>query len=454
MTHTPGARRGASCDRDSSTAEGAASTAGDDMYQLILELFPLCRSITGQGTRQTLEALRSRIPISVRGVPSGSMVLDWVVPPEWNIRGAYIQEISGRRLVDFAESNLHVMGYSTPVHHVMPVSELREHLFSIPEHPSWIPYRTSYYQENWGFCVRDSLLQTLTDETYEVCIDSDLAPGTLRYGELLIPGSCDREVLISTHICHPSLCNDNLSGIALAVQLAAYFMARENRYSYRFLFVPATIGALAWLSQNEGRLNVVSHGLVLAGVGDSGNITYKKSRRADTPIDRAMHEVLARSGDVYNEVDFSPYGYDERQYCSPGFDLPVGTFTRTPYGAYPEYHTSADDLSFVQPESLQDSFDKTSQALLLLEADRTYVNLKPHGEPQLGRRGLFEAVRGGGDPRAIEMAMLWVLSLSDGATSILRIAERAKLAFESVCEAATALAEAGLLLETSGYGTD
>lgn len=454
MTHTPGARRGASCDRDSSTAEGAASTAGDDMYQLILELFPLCRSITGQGTRQTLEALRSRIPISVRGVPSGSMVLDWVVPPEWNIRGAYIQEISGRRLVDFAESNLHVMGYSTPVHHVMPVSELREHLFSIPEHPSWIPYRTSYYQENWGFCVRDSLLQTLTDETYEVCIDSDLAPGTLRYGELLIPGSCDREVLISTHICHPSLCNDNLSGIALAVQLAAYFMARENRYSYRFLFVPATIGALAWLSQNEGRLNVVSHGLVLAGVGDSGNITYKKSRRADTPIDRAMHEVLARSGDVYNEVDFSPYGYDERQYCSPGFDLPIGTFTRTPYGAYPEYHTSADDLSFVQPESLQDSFDKTSQALLLLEADRTYVNLKPHGEPQLGRRGLFEAVRGGGDPRAIEMAMLWVLSLSDGATSILRIAERAKLAFESVCEAATALAEAGLLLETAGSGAD
>ena len=454
MTDSFDARRVASADGGSIATDRIASRAGDDMYELISELFPLCRSITGQGTQQTLEALCSRIPISVRGVPSGSMVLDWVVPPEWNIRGAYIQDSSGRRLVDFAESNLHVMGYSTPVHRLMPASELREHLFSIPEHPSWIPYRTSYYQENWGFCVRDSLLETLTDETYEVCIDSELAPGTLRYGELFIPGACDREVIISTHICHPSLCNDNLSGIALAVQLAAYFMARENRYSYRFLFVPGTIGALAWLSQNENRLEAVSHGLVLAGVGDSGHITYKRSRRADTPIDRAMHEVLARSGDVYSEFDFSPYGYDERQYCSPGFDLPIGTFTRTPYGAYPEYHTSADDLAFVQPDSLQDSFEKTSQALLFLEADRTYVNLKPRGEPQLGRRGLFEAVRGGGDPRAIEMAMLWVLSLSDGATSILRIAERAKLAFESVCEAATALAEAGLLLETAGSGAD
>ena len=430
--------------RESGPGAGSGDL-GNEMFGLVSELFPICRSITGPGTRETLEIIAREVPLTIQEVPTGAPVLDWTVPQEWTVRDAYIKDRSGRRVVDFRESNLHVMSYSTPIHERMPRTKLLEHVYSLPDHPDWIPYRTSYYDRNWAFCVRQSLLDELTDDLYEVCIDSTLADGALRYGELLIPGATSEEVLISTHICHPSLANDNLSGVVVAVELAKYFAAHQNRFSYRLLFVPGTIGSITWLSRNEEVVPRVAHGLVLAGLGNHAPLTYKRSRRGNSPIDLAMQHVLKWSGGPFTETDFTPYGYDERQYCSPGFNIPMGSLTRTPHGAYPEYHTSADDLSFVRPESLQNAFETVLDALLIVESNQTFVNLSPKGEPQLGRRGLFHAIGGERNPREIEMAMLWMLSMSDGTKSVLEVAECAGLRFEMVNRAAEPLLSAALL---------
>jgi aminopeptidase-like protein len=427
--------------------ESRAQTAGESMYALVRELYPICRSITGDGVRETLRRVGAHIALKVHEVPTGTQVFDWTVPKEWNIRDAYVKDPSGAKVVDFRKSNLHVLNYSTPFRGKMPLAELRPHLYTLPDHPDWVPYKTSYYQERWGFCLSQRQLERLSEGSYEVVVDSSLEPGHLSYGECLVPGELPDEVLISCHVCHPSICNDNLSGIALCTFLAKHLQGRRLRYSYRFVFVPGTIGAITWLARNEAAAARVRHGLVVANVGDSGKMHYKKSRRGDAEIDRAVAHVLEASGRPHEIVDFSPYGYDERQYCSPGFNLAVGSLTRTPWGKYPEYHTSADDLSLVGAEHLGDSLETYLALVNVLENNRTYVNQNPKCEPQLGKRGLYRQMGGHTESKEIELAMLWVLNLSDGGHSLLDIAERAKLRFERIAEAAAMLSGAGLIRE-------
>jgi aminopeptidase-like protein len=422
-----------------------SSQIGWEIHQLISQLYPICRSITGNGVRQTLHLLQQFIPLELHEVPSGTSVFDWTVPKEWNIEDAYVINPQGEKVIDFQKSNLHVLNYSIPIDRQMPLSELKEHLFSLPDRPDWIPYRTSYYQENWGFCLSHHALERLKDGEYQVCINSSLAPGSLTYGEYYIPGTTSDEILFSCHICHPSLCNDNLSGIGLATFLARQLEAKPHRYSYRFLFVPGTIGSITWLSLNQDRVDRIKHGLVISGVGDSGHLTYKKSRRGDAEIDRSVAHILKHSGQEYAIEDFSPYGYDERQYCSPGFNLPVGSLTRTPFNSYPEYHTSADNLDFIHPPDLADSLDKYLAVIDVLENNLTYLNTNPHCEPQLGKRGLYGNFGGKKSTKTREMAMLWVLNLADGNYSLLEIADRANLPFSVIQEAAIDLFESGLL---------
>ena len=420
---------------------------GNEMYRLIAELYPICRSITGDGVRESLRIIGRHIPLQICELATGAPVFDWTIPKEWNIRDAYVKNSRGDKVVDFRRSNLHVVNYSTPVRAKMALGELKKHLFSLPEQPDRIPYRTSYYNESWGFCLAHQDLLALRDDIYEVCIDSRLEPGHLVYGEYLLPGESDDEILLSTHICHPSLANDNLSGVALATFLATELGKLRRRHSYRFLFIPGTIGSIAWLSQNQQRVAKIKHGLVLVDVGDSGKSTYKKSRRGDAEIDRAVIHVLKHRGKDFESRDFDPYGHDERQYCSPGFNLPVGCFSRTPHGEFPEYHTSADDLTFVRPEFLDDSFAACISVLNVLDNNRSYVNLNPMCEPQLGKRGLYRSVGGPKDGGIQELALLWTLNLSDGGHSLLDIAERSGMPFNEVKKAADALLQHKLLRE-------
>lgn len=418
---------------------------GEEMYALVERMYPLCRSITGDGVRATLDIVGEYIPLQRHEVPTGTQVLDWTVPQEWNIRDAYVADATGRRVVDFAASSLHVLGYSVPVERTMPLSELRAHLHTLPEQPKWVPYRTSYYRPDWGFCLAQETLDALPDDDYEVRIDSTLADGHLSYAEHVVPGQVSDEVIVSSHVCHPSLANDNLAGIAVATFLARALAEGTPYYTYRFLFAPGTIGAITWLARNAERVERVRHGLVLACAGDSGQLTYKRSRRGDAGIDRVMRHVLEASGRPHRVTGFTPYGYDERQFCSPGFDLGVGSLSRTPYAGYPEYHTSADDLGFVSPEAMADTLAVCREAFAVLDRDRAYVNLSPYGEPQLGRRGLYDALGGRSDAKEAQMAMLWVLSLSDGEHGLLDVAERSGLPFETVAAAADALHGAGLI---------
>jgi aminopeptidase-like protein len=425
------------------------SDTAKEIFQLIERLYPICRSITGDGVRQTLRILQEYIPLTIREVPSGTRVFDWAVPKEWNIKDAYIKNSKGEKLVDFQKSNLHVLNYSLPIHEKVSLDELKAHSFSLPDKPDWIPYRTSYYKENWGFCLSHKQLAELQEDEYEVLIDSTLRDGHLSYGEYFIKGERVDEILISTHVCHPSLANDNLSGIALAVFIAKHLKAASLRYSYRFVFTPGTIGSIIWLSLNEVQTIRIKHGLVLACAGDSGKINYKKSRQANAEIDRAVIQALRDSGDGFALHEFSPYGYDERQFCSPGFNLPVGCFMRTPHGEFPEYHTSADNLELVQPRFLADSLTKCLSILEILEGNRRYLNLNPKCEPQLGKRGLYGSIGGQSDGRLQELAILWVLNLSDGANDLLDISEKSKIRFCLIKNAANALLANNLLREAS-----
>ena len=422
------------------------------MYALAERLFPICRSITGNGVRQSLRILREIIPLEVHEVPSGTRVFDWVVPREWNAREAWVRDPQGRKVIDFQDNNLHLLNYSVPVHRRMSLSALKGHLYTLPGQPELIPYRTSYYQESWGFCLPHRQFETLPEGEYEVFIDSSLEQGHLTYGEFYLPGKTKEEVLFSTHICHPSLANDNLSGICLLTFLAQELQKKPRRYSHRFLFIPGTIGSITWLARNEDKVEHIRHGLVASLLGDSGGFTYKKSRRGNTEIDRAAEHVLKHSGHPYEIIGFAPYGYDERQYCSPGFNLAVGNLTRSRFGAFPEYHTSADNLSFIQPQYLQDSLEVYKEVVEVLEDNDLFENLNPKCEPQLGRRGLYDAIGGGSESKARQMAMLWVLNLSDGSHSLLDIAERAGLPFRLVLQACRALQEAGLLRGLSAKG--
>jgi aminopeptidase-like protein len=410
-------------------------------------LFPICRSITGDGVRKSLDILGTDVPMEVYEVPSGTKVLDWTVPREWNVHDAYIADVDGRRVVDFGRSNLHLVGYSIPVRGRFTRAELDEHHHSIPERPDVVPYRTSYYHETWGFCLSDAQRQALRDAEYDVVVDTTLEHGALTYAEAVLPGVDDSaEVLLTTHVCHPSLANDNCTGMAVLAEVGRMLSEIEHRYTYRLLFIPATIGAITWLARNESRLDRIRHGLVLAGLGDKGPLTYKRSRRGDATVDRVAAHVLMHSETPHRLIDFSPYGYDERQFCSPGFDLPVARLGRSPNGEYPEYHTSADDLSFIDSDALGASLRAVLEILEVLEGDQTYRNTAPKGEPQLGRRGLYRRM-GGPHVEDAQLAMLWVLNQSDGDRSLLDIAERAGLPFRAVRGAADVLVEHGLLIE-------
>jgi aminopeptidase-like protein len=422
------------------------SEAGQAMYQLITDLYPICRSITGNGFRQTLGIIKAHIPLEVHEVASGTEVFDWTVPKEWNIQDAYIKDIRGEKIIDFKKCNLHVVNYSIPIEAKVPLETLKKHLFTLPEYPDWVPYRTSYYEENWGFCLTHKQFLALRDEEYEVCIDSSLEAGHMTYGEYFLQGETADEILISCHACHPSLCNDNLSGVALATFLAKHLSTRSwRRYSYRFLFIPGTIGAITWLCLNEHTVSRIAHGLVVTCVGDVGNFTYKKSRRGNAEIDRVAAHVLQHSGTGYNIIDFFPYGYDERQFCSPGFNLPVGCLMRAQHGRFPEYHTSADNLDFVRPQALAESLSVCVAILDVLEHNTAYLNQHPKGEPRLGKRGLYQAMGGQPDTGTRQLAMLWVLNLSDGLHTLLDIAERSGLEFRLIKDVADVLVEHRLL---------
>jgi len=423
---------------------------GAAMMAWIGDLYPICRSITGEGLRQTLRSVAERVPARLHEIPSGTPVLDWTVPREWNLRSAWIEDASGRRVVDAGDSNLHVVNYSTPIRRRMELAELLPHLHSLPDHPDWIPYRTSYYREDWGFCLRHRDLVGLVEGEYEVCVDSTLEDGALTYAELVLSGDVEEEVLLTTHACHPSMANDNLSGIAVLTALAQRLQARERRFTYRLLWMPGTIGAITWLEKHRADVDRVRHGLVLAGLGDAGAFTYKRSRRGDAEIDLAVAEVLGEGGRASRLVDFSPYGYDERQFCSPAFDLPVGRFSRSEYGSYPEYHSSADDLGFVSAGQLEASVDALDAILRRLESRRFYRNTAPEGEPQLGRRGLYDETGEVEDWPRVRLALLWVLNLSDGLHSLESIAARSGLPMAAIEAAALRLLAAGLLSSAQG----
>jgi aminopeptidase-like protein len=430
--------------------ESSPGATGEALHAHCRALFGICRSITGPGLRATLGYLAERIPMAIREVPSGTPVLDWTVPQEWTPRGAWIRRLDGETVVDFSRHSLHLLQYSKAVDRVVSNEELQRHLHSLPEQPDLIPYRTAYYSETWGFCLPHRLRESLRDASYRVRIDADLAPGALSYGECVLPGESADEVLISVHCCHPSLANDNLSGLSLALELARALAGRKRRFTWRFLFIPGTIGSLAWLAANRDGVGRIRHGLVLSCLGDGGAFHYKASRRGNVAIDRIAAHVL-RHEDAGNKLlPFIPYGYDERQYCSPGFDLPVGCLMRSPNGTFPEYHTSADDLDFVRPEHLARSYAALERIAAVIEGDALLRSTAPYGEPQLGRRGLYAAIGGtgpGGTERGFDqMTLLWVLNLADGRHTLLDMAERAGQPFAAVRAAADAAAAAGLLV--------
>jgi aminopeptidase-like protein len=434
--------------------QAIAPDLGQRFHALVAELYPICRSITGQGVRESLKILSRVAPMQIHEVPTGTHVFDWQVPREWNIKEAWIKDPSGNTIVDFTRCNLHVVNYSMPVRAKVSLDELKKHLHSLPDQPELIPYRTSYYNDSWGFCLPDRQLKSLPPGDYDVLIDSTLQHGSLTYGELVLPGQTQDEVLISCHVCHPSLCNDNLAAMAITSHLARELAGKKLRYTYRFLYIPGTIGSIVWLSQNQRQAARIKHGLVCTCMGDPGHMTYKKSRRGNAVIDRIVQKVLNDSGQPFKVVEFYPYGYDERQYCSPGFNLPVGGLMRTPHGQYPQYHTSADNLDLVTPAAMSESYLRLGQVIQALESDRILVNAHPHCEPQLGKRGLYRTT-GGTTPGQWNMALLWTLNLSDGDHTLLEIAERSEIPFAVICKAAEALFDVKLLeepREPAGHG--
>jgi aminopeptidase-like protein len=421
------------------------SQPSEPLSDLVRRLYPICRSITGDGVRDTLSIVSEWLPLEVFEVPTGTRVFDWTVPNEWNVREAYVATLDGNRVIDFRHQNLHVLNYSGAIDAVISRDELDNHLYSLPDHPDWIPYRTSYYAENWGFCVTQHQRDGLTDPAYRVVIDADLAPGSLTYAECFVQGESKQEVVLYTHICHPSLCNDNLSGIAVAAALGKALSACPRRhYSYRLVFGPGTIGSITWLSQNKERLKDIAHGLVIGLLGDDANFTYKRSRGGSNEIDDVVTYVLSQATPRHEVIDFSPYGYDERQFGSPGINLPVGRLTRSVNGGYAAYHSSGDDLSIVSEARLQESLEIVTEILDTLEGNRRYINLSPNCEPQLGKRGLYRGT-GGTEIADRESAMLWLLNQSDGTSSLLDIARKSGIKFSSLTSAADELRQAGLL---------
>lgn len=418
---------------------------GNECYALVARLYPLCRSITGDGLRSTFKILSESISLTQTEVPSGTRVFDWTVPCEWNIRDAYIETPNGKKIARFSDNNLHVVNYSIPQDKTLSLEDLQPHLHSLPEHPDWIPYRTTYYNPDWGFCISENQRKQLNAGEYHVVIDSTLENGSLTYAESYIKGQRDEEILFFAHTCHPSLCNDNLSGVSIAWALSRILANYPLKYSYRFLFAPATIGSISWLSKNRSMLDRIKAGLVISVCGDCGNLHYKKSRTENAYIDRVVQHTLESSGRPHSILPFSPWGYDERQFASPGINLPVGRLTRTPNGEYPEYHSSADDLSLVQPEFLGDTLDCYLEIIETIENDAIYQNLAPFGEPQLGKRGLYNKMGGFQNVKQSTLAMLWLLNQSDGTQSLLDISQRSGIRFSILADTARILMSQDLL---------
>jgi len=430
---------------DFTSIESQISLIGKEMYQLIEELYPICRSITGNGVRETHKIIGKHVQIKTHEIPTGTNVFDWTIPKEWNIQDAYILDPKGKKIIDFKKSNLHVVNYSIPINTKISLKELKKHLHSLPKQPTVIPYLTTYYKEDWGFCISNEQLLKLDDGEYTVVINSSLENGNLTYSEYYLKGKKEEEIVITCYTCHPSMCNDNLSGVALVTLLAKYLSNIPLEYSYRFLFIPETIGAITWLSINKKNISQIKCGLVVTCVGDSGNLTYKRSRQGNSEIDIIVTNVLRNSGDQYTLLDFFPSGSDERQFCSPGVNLAVGSLMRTMYGNFKEYHTSADNLQFVNVESLADSFLKYLKILLILENNETYLTLNPNCEPQLGKRGLYQALGGQKTKDTAKQSIQWVLNLSDGSNSLLDISNKSQMEFNLIKHAADILTKNNLL---------
>lgn len=427
-----------------------AQETGPSLFKLVEELYPICRSITGDGVRQTLKIIQQMLPLQIHEVASGTEVFDWTVPREWNAHAAWIKDSAGNIVVDFAEHNLHLLNYSIPVHKTLSLQKLKPHLYSLPDQPDLIPYKTSYYSDNWGFCLSHNQLVSLQEDQYEVFIDTTLAPGSLSYGELLIPGKTEEEILFTSHVCHPSLANDNLSGISVMAHLAARLLQQENRYSYRFLWIPGTIGSITWLAHNQSVIPRIKCGLVASLLGDAGGFTYKKTRQSSAELDYLVPYALEQAGYDYRVIDFSPYGYDERQFCSPGFDMQVGSLTRSVFATFPEYHTSADNLDFVQEKFLLESLNIYSRIVDLLERSEYFMSNAPYCEPQLGKRGLYDTIGGKRNDVDDTMAMLWVLNSADGKHSLFSTAQKSGIPYDNLRQTANRLVDYELIVEVPG----
>ncbi|MEZ5543310.1 MAG: DUF4910 domain-containing protein [Pseudomonadota bacterium] len=419
---------------------------GQGMHDLARELFPICRSITGDGVRQTLQLIQRYIPLQMFEVPSGTQVFDWTVPREWSIRDAYIEDPRGQKIVDFKANNLHVVSYSTPVDTVLPRAALEQHLYSLPDQPEAIPYITSYYKERWGFCLSHRQRQQLQDGDYHVVVDSSLTAGSLTYGELLIPGAERREVFLSTYVCHPSMANNELSGPVVATALAQWLRSRPRRLSYRIIFIPETIGALTYLSRNLAYLQRhVIAGFNLTCMGDERAYSYLPSRAGDTLADRAAQCILNEQHPGYCRYTYLDRGSDERQYCSPGVDLPVASVMRSKYREYPEYHTSLDNLELVTPAGLAGGYAVLRDCLELLERNSVY-RATCLGEPQLGKYGLYPST-GTRDSHRQVSDMLNVLAYADGTRDLLDMSTVTGIPVSRLYPVVDRLLQAGLLAE-------
>jgi aminopeptidase-like protein len=424
-----------------------SSACGRLIEDLLQKLFPICRSITGEGLRSTLNILADQIPLQLIELPSGTKVFDWEIPDEWNIRDAFIKNVKGERVVDFQASNLHVVNYSIPVHRWIKLDELKSHLHSLPSQPDAIPYLTTYYRKNWGFCLTHDQYQNLPDGEYEVCIDSTLEPGSLTIAEAMLPGESDKEILFSTYCCHPSMANNELSGPIITTLLYKLLASFPKRYySYRFYYGVETIGALAYLSRRGDHLkNKLAGGLVVTCCGDRGQFTYKKARNPENILDKAILHTLRHSGVEFQVVSFFPTGSDERQYCSPGFDLPVGSLMRSMYGTYPEYHTSLDNLDFVSVETLLQTLAVYINCIYVLEHNRFYKNLKPFGEPMLSKYGLYHFIGAQKEHSRYTKQLRYILNFSDGQHDLVDIADLMALPIWECEGAVKDLMAAGLI---------
>jgi len=418
---------------------------GNQIYDLAVRLFPICRSITGNGVRETLGVLKEIVPqLIVHEVPSGTEVFDWTVPKEWNIKDAYIEDLDGNRIVSFTDSNLHVLGYSSPIDEIVTRDELLKMTYTQPEQPDVIPYVTSYYKKRYGFCMSENQKNSLDKEKYRVYIDSKLKDGSLTYGEVLIPGEKEEEVFLSTYICHPSMANNELSGPCVAIYLAKWLLEHPRRYSYRIIFIPETIGSITYLSRNldEMKNNIIA-GFNISCVGDNRAYSYIASRYGNTLADRVAKNVLHFHAPDYITHSFLERGSDERQYNAPGIDLPVCAICRSKYGEYPEYHTSADNLDIISPEGLGGAFDVYTKCIEALEENYKY-KIKCLCEPQLGKRGLYPTISQKGQYNDVKTMMNFI-AYADGANDLITISDIIDVPIEDLTQVAKKLNDSGLL---------